>query len=248
MKGIDYEKYKMSPRELLTYLLLGIGADAMVSYLFYRSIIAFAIFLPGVLIFLKKKKEELAAKRRRETALQFREAIMAVSASLGAGYSVENAFIEAAKDLKNMFGKKAPIVIEFRSMAGRLGANETLETILADLAARSGSEDIKDFADVFITAKRTGGDLVSIIRKSAFHIGDKIEVKRDIETLMSAKKMEQNVMNAVPFFIILYVSINSPGFLDSLYHNPLGVAVMTGCLGAYAGAFLLAKKIVSIEV
>ncbi len=248
MKKIRYDSYTFSAREFVTCLCTGLGGAALVAYLFYRSLVAFILFLPAVLLYMKRQKRVLMEKRKGEVALQFREAIMAVSASLGAGYSVENAFIEAGKDLGTLFGKDAPIVMEFKNLAGRLGANETLEVILEDLAERSGSQDIRDFADVFVTAKRTGGDLVSIIRKSAAHIGDKIEVRRDIETLMSAKKMEQKVMNAIPFFIILYVSINSPGFLDALYHNVIGVAVMTGCLGAYAGALLLADKIVSIEV
>ena len=248
MKTIRYDSYRFSPREFLICLLTGTGMAALTAYLFYRSFIAFLLFLPGVWLYMKKQRGVLMEKRKSEVALQFREAIMAVSASLGAGYSVENAFIEASKDLGTLFGKDAPIVLEFKNIAGRLGANETLEVILEDLAARSGAADIRDFADVFVTAKRTGGDLVSIIRKSASHIGDKIEVRRDIETLMSAKKMEQKVMNVIPFFIILYVSLNSPGFLDSLYHNLIGILVMTGCLLAYGGALLLAEKIVSIEV
>lgn len=237
-----------SRREYLFTLACGIALAALTAYLFYRSIIAFALLLTALPAYMKKKEKEKRSEQKKEEALQFREAILSVSASLGAGYSVENAFVEACSDLKNLYGENSFIVSEFRNLAGRLQANETLEVILSDMADRSSSPDIRDFADVFVTAKRTGGDLVSIIRRSAFHIGDKIEVMRDIETLMSAKKMEQRVMNAVPFLIILYVSLNSPGFLDALYHNPVGIAVMTGCLGAYAGALLLADRIVSIEV
>ncbi len=244
----EYSKYEFTAGEFMTCMLTYIAIDALVAYLFYRSIIAFVLLLPGGLVYLKKKKKDYELVRQKEAANQFRDAILSVSASLGAGYSVENAFVEAAGDLKNLYGSRAVMVMEFRGISGRLMANENLETILMDMAERNGSPDIKDFADVFVTAKRMGGDLVSIIRRTAAHIGDKIEVRRDIDTMMSAKKMEQKVMNAVPFAIILYVSVNSPGFLDALYHNPMGIMVMSGCLAAYTGALALAEKIVSIEV
>ena len=241
-------KQKTNIREMCLYILTGTGLASLIAYLFYRSFIAFILLLFAMPAYIGYQKKRAARKRKKELALQFKDAILAVSSSLSAGYSVENAFIQSIEDLKNLYGKKAPIVIEFSNIAGRLNINEPLEDILFDLADRSDSADIRDFADVFVIAKRNGGDMVSIIRRTAYHISDKIEVARDIDTLMSAKKMEQRIMNVVPFMIILYVSISSPGFLDALYHNIIGIPVMTACLAAYGFAIYLSEKIISIEV
>ena len=147
-----------------------------------------------------------------------------------------------------LYGKNGIIVKELRVLSGRLASNETLESILSDFSNRSAIEDINDFTEIFITAKRSGGDLNAIIRKASAHISEKIEVKREIDTLMSAKKMEQKIMNAVPFLIILYISYSSPGFLNVLYGNVTGITVMTVCFAVYGVAFLIAQKMVSIEV
>ena len=40
-------------------------------------------------------------------------------------------------------------------------------------------------------------------------------------------------MSVMPFGIILYMSLTSPGFLEVLYGNLFGVAVMTGGLAVY---------------
>ena len=48
--------------------------------------------------------------------------------------------------------------------------------------------------------------------------------------------------------IIFYLKLTSPGFLDMLYGNILGVAVMSVCLGIYGIAYWLGMKIVDIEV
>lgn len=248
MKKKKMEEYKFSKKERWIYVAKGVSLIAFISYLFYRSIFAFLILCIALPFYLKKEKEQLLRKQKKELTIQFKDTIQAVSTSLGAGYSIENAFLEAKNDLLNLYGKNAVMVKELVLMAGRLSSNETLESILSDLSNRSQIDDIQDFTDVFVTAKRSGGDLKAIIRTATDHITDKIEVHREIDTLMSAKKLEQKIMNCIPFFIILYVSGNSPGFLDVLYHNAVGIVVMTGCLLMYIFAFLLSMKIVNIEV
>lgn len=243
-----YDNYKMTTQEYFIYISQGVLAAAFIAWLFYRSIIAFFLLLPLIYFYIRRKKKYLAAENQKELSLQFKEAILSVSASLDAGYSIENAFIEASKDLRNLYSATDIIVLEFSFIEGRLSANESLEKILRSFAERSGIEDIIDFSDVFITAKRSGGDLNAIIRKAAYHISDKIDVKREIDTLMSSKKMEQNIMNMVPFLIILYISISSHDFLDVLYNNITGCTIMSLCLILYAAAFFLAEKIMDIEV
>lgn len=222
--------------------------DMMISFIFYRSIIAFLIIMPGLIPFWKKSMKRKEEDRRKELAGQFRESIMAVSTALNAGYSIENAFVEAFHDMSQMYGADAMITREYRIMTERLKNNETLEKILNDFAKKSGIEDVSDFSDVFCAAKRSGGDMVKIIRRAAGNISDKIEVKREIETMMSAKKFEQRIMEIVPFGIIGYLGVASPGFLDILYHNIPGIAVMTFCLALYAGGFFMAEKIIDIEI
>ena len=133
-------------------------------------------------------------------------------------------------------------------MNRQVGLNTPLEKLLTDFAFRSGLEDVQSFSQVFQFAKRGGGDLTAIIHSTSMRIGDKVELEREIRTAMSAKKMEQKIMSGMPLFILLYIGFSSPGFLEPLYGNPLGVLVMTICLGAYGGSILLARKIVNIQI
>ena len=90
--------------------------------------------------------------------------------------------------------------------------------------------------------------MVKIIQTSARMLGDKIDVKKEIETTLAAKKAEQMVMGLMPAGIILYLKLTSPGFLGVLYGNPFGICAMTACLGIYGFSYWLGKKIVDIEV
>ena len=187
-------------------------------------------------------------EQRSLLSLQFRESILAVSTALNAGYSVENAFIEAYHDMRKMYGDDAPITKEYQRIVLRLRDNEQIEDIVRDFGRRSGIEDINDFAGVFESAKRIGGDMTAIIKKASSGISEKIDVKREIETSMSSRKLELKIMTAVPFCILLYLQITSSDFISVLYHNPTGQIIMTAALVLYLLGIITAEKIINIEV
>ena len=87
-----------------------------------------------------------------------------------------------------------------------------------------------------------------IIGRTSETIAGKTEVSREIATLIAGKKMEQRIMTIVPLGIILFLKLSSPSFLAPLYHNPLGVIIMTVCLAVYLVAVKLSGKIMRIEV
>lgn len=245
---MDYSTYQFSKKEMAENLLLYLLLTGLISYLFYRSVIPFGISLLFAGKFLKRQWENCCKKRRRELEVQFLSGIQAVATSLHAGYSVENAFCDACKELENMYEESDMILQEFRAISHQLHMNRNLEELLKDLADRSGAEDIGNFAEIFAVAKRTGGNLIAIIQNTAWSIGQKEETRREIETVLAAKKLEQRIMSLVPAGILFYVQLVSPGFLDGMYHNVAGVAVMTICLGIYGAAYLWGQKIVEIEV
>lgn len=245
---MDYRKYKFSRKELAGNLGLFLLLAAAFSYLFYRSPIAFVLCLPLFKMFLKIRRESCMKKRQREFSAQFLAGMQSVSVALSAGCSVENAFGEALRELRQLYEEDAMIVREFRYIVVQLGMNRSLEQLLAGLAVRSGIEDIRNFADIFSAAKRTGGNLIAIIRNTVQCISQKEETRREINTCLSAKRLEQNIMSIVPCMILVYVQMVSPGFLDVMYHNPAGILIMSICLLVYFLAWLWGRKIVSIEV
>ena len=145
-------------------------------------------------------------------------------------------------------GKGTDIVEEFRYIESQQHISVPLEELFLDLGERSQIEDIENFASVFYTAKRTGGDMNRVIQKVSRMLGDKIDVKKEIEATLAAKKSEQMIMSLMPVGIILYLQMTSPGFLSVLYGNPFGIAAMSICLVIYAAAYWLGRRIVDIEV
>ena len=242
----DYDDYRLQWSEKLLYLAQGMGILALLSYVFYRSWIVVFLLLPTLLPYLNYRCKSCIRKRKEELTLQFREMMHAVIAGLQAGYSVENAFLHTYEDMKLLYGRNAMITEELLQINRELRNNRNLEDLLSDLAMRSHIRDIRDFAEVFRIAKRSGGDLPGILKNTADLISDKIEVRREIATQISAKKMEQKIMDLVPFGIILYIDATTPGFFDPLYHNAAGIALMSALMVVYVIAYRMAEKILDI--
>lgn len=244
----DYSNYRFGIKERALYVSEGVLLVAVISYFFYRSWIACIGLLPVLILFLREKKKELAKKQKQELGVQFKDLILAVAANQKAGYSIENAFRESYRDMVMLYGKEAIICTELRYIMSGLDNNMVLEKLLYSLGMRSSLPDVIQFADVFLIAKRSGGNMTDILTKTAAVIEQKTETDKEIQLMISAKKMEQKIMNMVPFLIILYIGSTSKGFFDVLYHNLIGVIIMTVCLGFYIAAFLLSRRIVDIEV
>ena len=204
--------------------------------------------LPVFIWHVRMMEEECVRKKELEFQAQFKEAIQAVSSSLNTGYSVENAFRETQKEMKLIYPETARISKELLIITRQLQIHVPLEKILEEFGMRIQTEDVRNFVIVFGAAKKSGGNMISIIQDTVRQIGDKIDVKREIDTLLAAKKYEFRVMASIPYAIIGYMSLSFPEFMDSLYGNIFGIGVMTVCLGIYMGAYYLGIRMIRNEV
>ena len=244
----DYSVYRFSAREYAVYLLMYLFLDGLISLLFYHSFAAFVILLPGAWLFLKVKREECRKKRLLVMQSEFLSGMQFVSTALQAGYAMENAFREAEAELGRIYGPSAFIRMEMRYLNSQVRLTVPLEGLLLDLGDRTQAEDIMNFAEVFSVARRSGGDMISIVRNTVSQIRQKSETRSEIETMLSGKRMEQRLMSLIPLFILGYVGVTSPGFFDGMYHTAAGVIIMTILLLVYAAAYIWGEKIMSIQV
>lgn len=229
-------------------ILVSLGLSMGIAYLFYRSVWGMVLYPMIQVIVSHKWKKNESAKRKKQIRSEFKDAMQSVTTALLAGYSMENAWKEAERELAELYQEKGILSEELSKMNAAVRMNQPIEQLMQKMAEETEVEDIQLFAEVFSFAKRGGGDFIHIIETTARHIREKIEVEQEMETAIAAKKMEQNIMSGIPFFILFYLDAASPGFLDLLYGNALGIAVMTLALVAYVGTLFLAEHILSMEV
>lgn len=217
-------------------------------WLFYQKVWSFFIVCPFGLWILKSMETEKMEQKKGQFLIQFKEMTECIASALNVGYSVENALKEAQKEMKILYPEHSIISREMERMIRKVRLQIPTEMILEEFAARVELEDVRNFAAVFAAAKRTGGDMMAIIQNTVVQIGEKIDVKREIDIILASKKYEFRIMCVIPYAMIMYMQLSFPEFMSALYGNVIGIGVMTVCLGIYAIAYGIGARLIRIEV
>lgn len=240
-QGISRKEYALAAAKSLSIVMV-------IAFLFYEEMWAAVVLIPLGVLFYRRCIRKLMRKKQQEFERQFQDALQSLGSQLNIGYSMENAVREVQRDLQVMYSKETVIVREFTYMVRQMNLNVTAEQAWKEFAGKMNLAEVDSFVTVFILSKRSGGDSIAIIRNAVRQLGDKAEVKREIETVIAAKKLEFQVMAVIPFGIVGYMRISFPEFMDVLYGNITGACFMSGCLVLYLAAWKMGERIVEIEV
>lgn len=231
-------------------LLLGksVAVMCVIDYFFYRSVwVMLPLCFVGVMYY-RTEKEALLLKKKGETREQFKELMLLVSTGQKAGYSAENAFLSAYRDMKHLYGEDSNICKMLCILKSGRENNVDFSGLWHQIGSQADILEIKEFASVYEIAGKSSGDMAAVMEKTAGIIVRKVETEKEIEVLLSARKLEQKIMNSMPFLIMFYINITSPGYFDKLYHSFIGGVVMTLCLMIYLGAYAMSRKIAFVEL
>jgi tight adherence protein B len=245
----DYNEYKMTRKEKVLYIIMAAATIYLIGYVFFKSHIFSGILCPLALFYPHLKTKDIVERRKVELNNQFKDMLYSLSSSLSAGKSIEGAFKETLKDLVIIYpDPHTAIIKEVENIVKRLEMNDTIEAAVSDFARRAHIEDIETFADVFHICKRTGGNLVEVIKNTSNIINDKIEVRQEINTLLSERKFEQKLLNVLPIVMIILISISADDYIRPVFTTVYGRGVMCAAIVLLVTAYFISKKIMDIKV
>lgn len=244
--AVDYYVYHMQFREVLVGALAGAVAGGVVFQIFFGILLMTIISVPiCAVVGVKVYKKMLLEKRKTRLTMQFRDMLETVSASLGGGRNVKDAFSGAYSEMKTQYGENAEIVQELQIIKSGLDNNLNIEVLLQDFAKRSHDENIQNFADVFEVANRRGGNIRQIIYETKNVIHDKITIEQDIQTLISGKKNELNIMMVLPLIVVNQTKAMQGNAADDLMFSLL---VKMIAFAMFVVAYLVGRKMMDIKV
>lgn len=244
----DYDVYYLNYKDLIEYALKAMGLSFLVCISFYNSKLLFILLIPLCIIYPFFLKELLIKKRKNKLIHEFKDFLRTLQSFLDASYSIENSFPLCIKEMTMLYGDDSMMVNELKDMCKKLNMNKSIELVFREFALKTKIDDIIDFSDVLIITKRMGGNINKAIKNTISIVNDKFDIEIKIKTLTAQKQFEQNIMNLLPFFIIIYMNFSSKDYLQVLYTSILGRLIMTMLLAFYFFSLRLSKKIINIEV
>jgi tight adherence protein B len=240
----DYAVYEMKLRDIGIGAAIGCGLAFFATQIFFGSVVFSCIcaLFAGILA-VPQYKKYLIKKRRKSLLIQFKDLLESLATSYASGKNTLSAFQDAQQDIRNQHGR-SDILAEIEVITTGMYNNVMIEDLLADFSERSGLADIKSFSETFSICTRMGGNLNDIIMEVRSLITEKVEIEMEIETELTSKKNELNIMMIVPFVITLMM--NFFGYYDP--GDVKNIIVKILALAAFVFAYVVGKKIVDIKV
>lgn len=247
---VYYTKMKLTLKEKAVFVFGAVVAGMAVGILFYDSRrigIAAAVILSAA--YMPTYRRKIGEKHRSELLVQFRDMLYSVSASVSSGRSMREALAEAKEFCAAVYEKEDYIMAELEYMCRRLeNGNEVDTEVLSDFAKRSGLGDIEDFVSVYENCKGSGGDLKKAIGRATTLIGDKIELERELKSLLAQKLFEGRLVGIAPFAIVLMIRISAPEYMEAMTATSQGMLITSIALVLIAAAVVMTERIHKIEI
>lgn len=244
----DYDVYKMSKSELRDYFLTTVPLLVLCGYVFYGGWMIPLITGCLSIFGLRRYRKALAEKQKNLLRGQFKDMLYSVASSVTSGRHLGEALMESERTVALIHGQESILAREIRNMVRIMQeTNCSEETVLIDLASRSHLTEISDFTDVCITCRKTGGDLSRMIYKAVDILTDNIDLQKEKEVLLSQKKLESNLLAAMPVAVTGLVKISSSGYLDLMYTTLTGRVLMTIAFATTAFSWLWSRRLTDLD-
>ena len=233
-------QYTLSVYILLSLLMAAIGFLVGSLITSNRSVlIPFACgagMVPFSCIYLKKKR------RMGKFQRQLPEALELMARALKAGH----AFTGGLKMVANELGD--PIGIEFAKTLHEINFGVAVPDALKNLPNRIDCPDLRFFIISVIVQRETGGNLAEILDKIAHLIRERFKLQGHIHVLSSEGKLSAMILIALPFGIALALYVLNPGYISTLFTDPIGrILVIFALVMMLIGGFVM-KRMVEIKV
>ena len=193
-----------------------------------------------------RRREEKRQKRLYERG--FQDLLQSLMTSLQAGYSLENSFKIAARELEGLYqNEKNPMLRQTRRIVQGLELHIVPEHLIRDFADSTGLEEARQFAVVIEIVRNTGGNMVEILKRTMQHLKYKMDTEEEIRVLLSGKLFEKNIMLFMLFLVLTYLRLANPEYVACFYESFLGHLIMSVMIGITIFCFFWSEKIMDIR-
>jgi tight adherence protein B len=199
---------------------------------FVLLIAALAGLIPN--IWLKR------AEKKRKNALteQLADTMSILASSLRAGYS----FLQALDTVSKEIGE--PSATEFQRVVAEIRLGRPVEDALVAMGERVDSPDLKWAVIAINVQRQVGGNLAEVLDIVAATVRERAYIRRQVSVLSAEGRISVGILAAIPFFLLIYISIVNSEYIKPLFTTTPGIILVTAggiCMGL--GIYIMTRMI-----
>ena len=173
---------------------------------------------------------------------QIPDALRSFGICFNAGYSLQQAFEQAALDTP------APLGSELEQASFDVNAGRSIEEALSALEKRTQATDLR-FAIVALEIQhRTGGSLQELLENAADAVVASCDLRRQLAVQTAQARLSAKVVTILPLVLVVLLSLAMDGYLQAFFSSPAGFAILITALGMELLGVLLIRKILGVDL
>jgi tight adherence protein B len=181
-------------------------------------------------------------KRFQKFEEKFPEAIDTLARAVRAGHAFTTALEMIANEVSE------PVAGEFRQLYEEQKFGLPVRDALLNLADRIPLVDIKFFVTAVMLQRETGGNLAEILDNLSYVIRERFKILRQVRVHTAQGRLTMVLLMALPPTIVVIMLIHNPGFIQPLFADPIGHALIVGGITLQTLGYFVIRRIIRIQV
>ncbi len=198
------------------------------------SLIAAAV--PILHVAWKRKKRLLKLNEQLPDTLEL------LARSLAVGHAFSESLRQVALEMPD------PIASEFHTTFEEQKLGLGIKLALDRLSERVPILDLRLCVTAMHIQRETGGNLAEILDKVAQTIRERFKLMEDFRTMTTSSRTSGWVLCAIPFGLVLALTLVDPGYMSILLHDSRGHYVIAFGIVWQTLGMLMIRKIMNIKV
>ncbi|MCL2454768.1 MAG: type II secretion system F family protein [Micrococcales bacterium] len=216
---------------LVAMLVLGFAGRA-------AAVIAFFVVIAVVRQWLAREQ----GKRIDQFISQLPELARLLSNGASAGLGVRRSLELAARELTE------PARSEIEQVSSELAVGQSMQTALQHLSERLPSRELSVLVHTLVIQHRAGGALVTALSRIAATLDERKQLRREARTAATASTFSGSIVMILAGFSVVIVNLISPGAIDAMLGNPLGVVAVVVSALLFIVGFLVMRRMTRVVV
>jgi tight adherence protein B len=184
----------------------------------------------------------MRTKRFAKFEEKFPEAIDTLARAVRAGH----AFTTALEMIANEVAE--PVAGEFRQLYEEQKFGLPVRDALLNLADRVPLVDIKFFVTAVMLQRETGGNLAEILDNLSYVIRERFKILRQVRVHTAQGRLTMVLLMALPPTVVVVMLVINPGFIQPLFSDPIGHALIVGGITMQTLGYFVIRRIIRIQV
>jgi tight adherence protein B len=214
-RALDRAGLKMGPAEFI--ILVGAGALVALALGLLAGGPVAGVMLAGLAVVAAVVAVTIRSDRRKAAfAEQLDDILTLLASNLRAGHSLPQALDSLTGDIEE------PASSEIIRAVTQVRVGRDLTEALSDVAERMDSDDFRWITQAIAIHRQVGGNLAEVLDTVANTIRERGQVRRQVASLSAEGRLSAYVLIALPFFVVLFLSLVNPGYLAVFTTTAIG--------------------------